>query len=317
MEELHGRARPSHGASFLESSFHRQAIIESISAGALPLKFAYAGSAAYTHDHYASGVDYTAMMASAANESDILLSLGLGAATVGGIAELGPGNGLHTVTFLRHLAARGLRFRRYLAIDFSATLLEIACDRLRSSFDDDFLVETSVWDFEDLPLSCVERWRAGEEPVLVCLLGHTLGNVEDPSRALGNLAAGLRNGDVLLASVLLRQPAALVESTMTAYRTHAFRCAALEPLIACGLRPSDLELVLRYVDSTVVGEVTLLRDARVEGLDLAGGHHFRCFLSRRFTCDEVVRLIENAGWSIRAARVDETRHHMTVAATRG
>src|SRR5262249_53689039 len=162
--------------------------------------------------------------------------------------------------------------------------------------------------------SCVERWRVDEERVLTCLLGHTLGNVEDPAQALKNLAAGLRDGDVLLASVLLRQPTARMESAMTAYRTEAFRCAALEPLLAAGLSPADLDLTLRYVDSAVVGEVTLLRDTHIGGKDLPGGHHFRCFLSRRFDCNEVIRLIEQAGWSIHATRVDDTGHHMTVVA---
>jgi len=317
VKNVHGRAITSQRSSYFENPVHHVDLVKSISSGAVPLKYAYAGSAAFTHDRYASTADYAGMMANAVSESDTLLSAGVEDLAAHSVAELGPGNGLHSIAFLRSLSERGRIFRRYLAMDFSATLLGIATARLRESFDHDFLVDTTVWDVEEQQSLCVERWRTGEKGVLVCMLGHTLGNFEDPAQALHNLGVGLRDGDILLVSVLLRPSPAFMESALTAYRADAFRCAALEPLLAAGLNLTDLDLTLRYDDSAVVGEVTLLRDARLDDMDLPGGHHFRCFLSRRFGRDEVVRLIEQTGWSIRAAQVDETDHHMTVVAARG
>ncbi|WP_433219085.1 L-histidine N(alpha)-methyltransferase [Dactylosporangium sp. CS-047395] len=282
----------------------------------MPLKFAYAGSAAFTHDRYAETDSYAEMMASAAAESDTLLHSGLADLDLNEIAEVGPGNGRHSVAFLGQLAARGRAPRRYLAMDFSQTLLGIAERRVRDGLGPRMRLDTEVWDVEECPTGHLERWRSGGSPVVVCLLGHTLGNLEDPNQALRHLAGGLRAGDVLLASVLLRIPPGSEDSTMTAYRTDAFRSAVLEPLLAAGLDPSDLDLRIGYDDNAVVGEATLCRDARVGGTELPRGHQIRCFLSRRFTGDEVVRLFSDSGWSIRAIRVDETGNHMTVVAAR-
>ncbi|WP_344612938.1 L-histidine N(alpha)-methyltransferase [Dactylosporangium salmoneum] len=280
------------------------------------MKYAYAGSAAYTHDRYASTADYSAMMASAANESETLLMSGVRDLDLRDLAEVGPGNGRHSVAFLRGLAERGRAPRRYLGVDFSATLLNIAAERIRAQAGAGLAVDTAVWDVEDRPSPCLERWRSGAGPVVVCMLGGTLGNLESPVQVLRNLADGLCSGDVLLLTVLLRPATAAVESTMSAYRTEAFRCAALEPLVAAGLRPADMRLTLTYDDSAVVGEVTLLRDARVGRTRLPRGHQFRCFLSRRFAGDEVIRLLYDSGWAVRAVRVDEADHHMTLVAAR-
>jgi L-histidine N-alpha-methyltransferase len=290
-------------------------MIKSIVSGHVPLKFAYAGSAAYTHDRYASTADYQQMMTSAANESGTLLSSGLQDSASGGVAEVGPGNGLRSAAFLRHLQRAGVRFSRYLALDFSSTLLEIACVRLRASFVH-CQIDTSAWDIEERPSTSVEEWRAGAGPILVCLLGHTLGNLEDPARALANIATGHRPGDVLVTSVLLREPPEVRAATIATYQSETFRRAALEPLLAAGLRRADLELDLGYREDAVVGEVTLVREVCLRGNPLPGGHRFRCFLSRRFDPEEVTRLIERSGWSVRGARIDNTDHHMTVIAMR-
>jgi L-histidine N-alpha-methyltransferase len=257
------------------------------------------------------------MMASAANESETLLTSGVRDLDLGDLAEVGPGNGRHSVAFLRGLAERGRAPRRYLGLDFSATLLGIAAARIREQVGAELTLDTAVWDVEDRPSPCMERWRSGDRPVVVCMLGGTLGNLESPVQVLHNLAGGLRPGDVLLLSVLLSPTTAFVESIMSPYRTEAFRSAALEPLVAAGLCPADMQLTLTYDDSAVVGEVTLLRDARVDGTQLRRGHHFRCFLSRRFADDEVVRLLAGSGWAVGAMRVDEAGNHMTVVAARG
>jgi len=287
-----------------------------IEAGHVPLKFAYAGSAAYTHDQYANTIAYTDMMASAAEESGTLVSSGLCRSPVHSVAEVGPGNGLHSVALLRHLAALGVPVNRYLGMDFSATLLNITCTRLRQCFGTELVVDAKIWDIEDQSSMCVEHWRIGTDALLVCLLGHTLGNTEDPAQALTNLRTSLRDDDILLASVLLRRAVPPAEQDFAAYRTAEFRQAALEPLLAAGLDPRDLEFTVRYENDAFIGEALLLRDARLQHANLSSGFRVRCFLSRRFDAPSVLRMFEQTGWSVRTAALDVPSDHMTVVALR-
>ncbi|WP_432986299.1 helix-turn-helix domain-containing protein [Dactylosporangium sp. CA-233914] len=135
------------------------------------MKYAYAGSAAYTHDRYESTTDYSGMMATAANESETLLNSGVRDLGLRDLAEVGPGNGRHSVAFLLGLAERGRSPRRYLGLDFSATLLGIAAARIRERVGADLALDTEVWDVEERRSPGLERWRSGDEPVVMCMLG--------------------------------------------------------------------------------------------------------------------------------------------------
>ncbi|MBM2615855.1 L-histidine N(alpha)-methyltransferase [Actinoplanes sp. LDG1-06] len=295
---------------------HRRPLIDGIADGRVPLKFAYAGSAAFTHDQYASTTGYADMMTSAQRESDVLFASGACAPALSGVVEVGPGNGRHSVALLDRLRAGGLGIRRYLGLDFSATLLGISSDRLRRCLPPELRVDTAVWDMEGAPTAVVENWRPDGRPVLACLVGHTVGNFEDPVQAMRNLAGLLRPSDVLLASVLLRPMPVAAGLSMSAYRTEEFRQAALEPMFAAGMKAGELEFTVDYRDGAFVGEVTLLRSARLDGVNLPSGYRFRCFMSRRFESADVVHLFESAGWAICSAFVDQDSDHMTVVASR-
>ena len=288
----------------------------SIAAGSVPLKFAYAGRAAFAHDSYARTSGYSEMMTSARRETDALLAARRGGPAIVDIAEIGPGNGLHTTTLLDSLRTHGLDFRRYLGVDFSATLLRISAGAVRRRFPTELVVSTAVWDVESRPEGVIENWRSGAGPVLLCLVGHTLGNFEDPSIALRNIARELRVGDILLASVLLRPTANAIEVSMAAYRTAEFRRAALEPMLAAGMNASEMDFSIEYRDGAFVGEVTLPHGARLDDVDLPCGYRFRCFMSRRFDSTEVIRLLEGAGWAIYETDLEQDSDHMTVVASR-
>ncbi|MEV4724776.1 L-histidine N(alpha)-methyltransferase [Micromonospora humida] len=280
------------------------------------MKYAYAGSAAYTHDAYARSDDYLAMLVSARQEAEALLDSGILDPTATTIAEIGPGNGRRSGAFLARLADGGRPCRRYLALDFSATLLSLACARLTHSAGAAMTVDARLWDIECGSSDQVERWRPADGPVVSCLLGHTLGNVDSPAAALGNIHAGLRPGDVLLVSVLLRCDEGTA-TTLAPYRSQAFRAAALEPLLAAGIAEADLGFDLSFHDGVVTGAAVLEREVVVDGTCLPAGHRIHCFQSRRFSCSDVTGAVAQAGWHVRDVVTEPGGVHLVVTATRG
>ncbi|MET8042746.1 L-histidine N(alpha)-methyltransferase [Micromonospora sp. NPDC005215] len=306
------RCRPPH----FECERHRRAALAAIHAGQLPLKFAYAGSAAHTHDAYARTDDYLSMLASARHEAEALLAAQTLTAGALAVAEIGPGNGKRSSAFLNRLTTLGHPCRRYLALDFSATLLAIACHRLAHFAGGQMSVDSHVWDIESGASQGVERWRPGPEPVVACLLGHTLGNLECPTAALANIRASLRPRDVLVLSVVVGRPDEPAETVLAPYRCPEFRDAALEPLLAAGLPEVDLDFVLRWGDGAVTGEAVLRRPGVLDGTLLPAGHRIRCFQSRRFSYPDVIAAVRDAGWRIRHAALASGSHHLVITASR-
>ncbi|WP_341716686.1 L-histidine N(alpha)-methyltransferase [Micromonospora sp. FIMYZ51] len=292
-------------------------MLKAIRVGQVPLKFAYAGSAARTHDAYARSADYLSMLTSAQQEADALVAADVLAAGALALVEIGPGNGGRSRAFLDRLANRGRPCQRYLALDFSETLLGIACARLARFAGDRMSVDSQVWDIEHGTCRDVERWRVGPDPVVGCLLGHTLGNVERPVEVLANIYDALRTGDVLLLSVALgTADCPAPEAVLAPYRSAEFRAAALQPLLAAGVAETDLDFVLSWRDEAVVGEAVLRRPVPLDGCRLPAGHRIRCFQSRRFRPRDVIVAVGEAGWQVRDAVQPPGGTHLVVTASR-
>ena len=284
------------------------------------MRYAYAGSAAFTHDRLARSDGYRSVIGSVELEVRALESDNSAVAALSRVVEIGPGNGVHTVALLRSLAARGMRCRSYLGLDFSATLLGLACDRIRDEFGSKVSLQSAVWDMEAGRSARIDRWRCGlgrDGPVMACMLGHTLGNVESGEQALGHVHSSLRPGDMLVTGVTLRPPDADHAVVLAPYRTEVFRAAALEPLRAAGVAAGDIEFDVHFADGAVVGKVVFLRKVRVGWLTVPSGHELRCFCSRRFAMKDVLSLLERTGFEIRTAIVDDQAEHAVVLALRG
>jgi L-histidine Nalpha-methyltransferase len=309
-----GKAGVAATGSYFERDDHRRNVLACLTAGKVPLKYAYAGSAARAHDRYARTASYTEMMASAALEADALIASGCRAGELEQIVEIGPGNGRHSAALLGCLRLRGVDPARYLGLDFSRSLLTFASQRLREQNAGRLGVDIGGWDVERATTGRVAAWRHGPGALLVCLVGGTLGNFEDPARALRHIAAACRPGDLLLASVLTRAPH--TPAAAGGYDSREFRHAATEPLIAAGMKASDMRFTVGFRDGGFVGEAALLRDIRIGGLRLTEGHRIRCFLSRRFAGDDVLDIFAHTGWLIRATAVAPGGHHLAVVVSR-
>lgn len=310
-----GTSRYGH---FFETG-HGASVVRGIGEGVLPLRYSYAGSAAYTHDRLVRSDGYRSVVRSVELELRALESGGFAAAALSRLVEIRPGNGVHTVALLRSLAARGMSCRSYLGLDFSATLLGLACDRIRDAFGGALALQSAVWDMEVGRSARIERWRCGlgrDGPVVAFLLGHTLGMVDSGERVLEHVHSSLRPGDILATGVTLQPPAADHSMVLASYRTDVFRAAALEPLRAAGIAAGDIEFDVHYDDDVVVGEVVFRRKVRVGSLTVPSGHVVRCFRSKRFAVADVLSLLERTGFRVRPAVVDDSQEHTVITAVR-
>ncbi|MCU7722732.1 L-histidine N(alpha)-methyltransferase [Actinoplanes sp. KI2] len=291
-------------STFLESDSHRAEIIAYIAKGQLPLKYAYAGSAAHTHDALAQLETYASVVGS--DEVREVASFLRGHAG-DQIVEIGPGNGRHSAALL----ATAGHYGRYLGLDFSRTLLGIAAQSLRSG---GVRADTALWDVEQGPTTAIADWRRGPSPVVVLFLGQTLGNVEDVPATLRNIRESLRPGDRLLLGLSARVPGATAEDYLAPYRNETFRRAALEPLLAVGVPADAIDDRLGYENDEVVVDAVLRTAVTLDDAELAAGERVRCFRSRRFQAAEVVGLLADGGWSTDRLQLDDTAGRLIVGA---
>lgn len=300
---------------YFENAEHRADVVAGIVAGIVPLKYAYAGSAARSHDQLARSHGYLDVVGSAALEADALGCLMPYAELPPGLVEIGPGNGMRTVGLLSHLWDRGAPVRRYLALDFSRTLLAICRHELASAVAGRLTVQTGVWDMESGPSPLIDEWRVDGNPIVVGLLGQTLGNVESTVETLAYIYASMTPGDVLVVTLALvgEQP---VENILAPYRTPMFRDAVLEPLLATGIAPDDIELQLSVTDATVIGEVVFRSATTVGPHAIEAGHKVRCFRSQRFDAGQLPALFDQKRWSLRRIVFDDENAHAVVICAR-
>jgi len=303
-----------------ESEEHERSIWQALKAQAVPLKFAYAGSAAHTHNRLASRSSYQSV--ATAIDAEIRATLKLLDPNVTGlsICEVGPGNGTHTVAFLRTLYQAGTSVLNYLGLDFSRELLSIL-ERQLAQDEPRLPVHVDTWDFEAEPTTAIDSWRSSSKPVLILMIGHTIGNPYSPLACLKNIFLSSRPGDGLVLSAMLRgtQP---VADLVKPYLDSVFIAAALEPLRMGGLNISEGSFHVRWEESTsaIIGEFVLSNDQRIsyreETIVFSAGSIIRCFLSRRFQQNDIATLLSDAGWLIKDNCLSHDESHLAVAAFR-
>ncbi|MER5262722.1 hypothetical protein ABTZ99_11655 [Actinosynnema sp. NPDC002837] len=206
----------------------------------------------------------------------------------------------------RHLVSR------YLGLDFSARLVDVARSRLAPRLPE--AAAFGTWDMERRPTDRIEAWR-GPGTALVLLVGNTLGNVEDPVDTLRNVFDSCREGDVLVLGLYVAPPEGTDELPVY-YSAEPIRDMIMEPLRAAGLDDSDVTFTSRFVDDEVVVNARLNRDVRPLGVPLSRGEKLRCFRSRRFRPAGVREVLRGTGWEVVEHDVDAAIGHMVVTARR-
>ena len=312
------------GDHFFEDDSHRLAIRRHLAAGVLPLKFAYAGSAARTHAELARSAGYQSVIGTVDLEVACLAVAEQRHRLPRSIAEIGPGNGVHTLALLDALgeqswqAGPGLQYglgwqcERYTALDFSSTLLTMASRHIRPGLDPRTRFAAAQWDMESGSSTILATIRRGCGPLLVCLLGNTIGNVEDAAGVVRDIGAALGPDDILLLGVALESQQSPQER-LAPYQSEVFRRAALEPLRWAGVEPDDVDFRLRWENGAVVGHAVFRRATFVGDTVLPAEHAVRCFSSRRFRPEGVLRLFDPSRWRTLSAAVNEAADHLVVA----
>ena len=295
-----------------ESAAHRAEFAGCLQDRYLPLKFAYTGTAAVAHSRFARSTGYRDVTGPVDAEAKALLAET--PVMSGQLAEVGPGTGVHSGELLRALADSHATPHRYLALDFSSTLLGLALDHLAKSAVRPGQLSRATWDIEAGPTQHITEWRADGEPIALGFLGNTLGNVEDPQDVLTHLALSSRSGDVLALSVTLRSQHRNENEVLAPYRNRVFRSAALESFRLAGIAPDDLLFTVSYQDGSVIGMAECVKPVYFDGIEIDRGEHIRCFLSRRFTVEQVRTLLEASGWLV--LRESDDADHLVVIAVR-
>jgi L-histidine N-alpha-methyltransferase len=289
----------------LESRAHEVELAAALARREVPLKFAYGSAGAETYRELMRSRSDEAVRAPAQLEIRGLLSV----AEVGGVpsqlCDIGPGDGRHTEALIRELTQSGTSIRRYLALDISSAVLEIARTALASQLPADQRWRT--WDYELGSTAALAEWRAAGAALLV-LGGTSLGNADDPPRVVNHLRESMEVGDLLLISIALAAPAT---ETPTRYLfSPAFAAAALHPLSMAGLRTDAGTFQLEFDRelSAVIGHFELSRPQQCtlggETLSFAEGERIRCFVYRRFTRPQVDELVTGSGMTLLAEVIE-------------
>lgn len=308
---------PSPLSGFLEAfetAAQAAAFWSDLRAGKAPLKYAYVGSAALTHDRLARTSNYSETVGEVALEADAIGSITPHPVQ---LVEVGPGNGAHTRALLAALQTRGVRYSRYLGLDYSGVLLRMAADAIVAPFAP-LEVTTHQVDIETERLDVVGKWRK-RGAILMASIGNTIANVEDPPAVLRRLREAATEGDYL--AIGFATPPPVGTDPVKAYLTPEFRAAALEPLRMAGIPTGSGEFRMWY-DSEEravracfrLGETVTLHFGE-ERFVAKEGATIDVFTSRRRSVSETEEMLSEAGWSIMSSHAAEG--HGAIIAKRG
>jgi L-histidine Nalpha-methyltransferase len=296
-----------------ETTMHERSFLQALQRRRVPLKFAYSGAAAFTHDRLTRTAGYQSVSVAAQHEIAVYLKAVGARRTSRELVELGPGNGVHSRLLLEEMNRLGTMPSRWLGLDFSATLLVIGEEHVRQHFPR-LDVHTGPWDFESSETPLIAEWRQGAN-LLAVMVGNTLGNVDDPTAALGCVRASLTPGDTLLLGLACAGKLGERELLLP-YETAEFVSAALEPLRLAGVDVAAGRFQTRFDSArrAIIGDFVVGRE---EAVKLTGAtvwlktdERMECFVSRRFEEEDVSRLATSAGWSVLRCESDTHGTHM-------
>ena len=310
---------PRHNLGF-ESEGQLRAFIRALSSAAIPGKFAYVGEAASTYNAHALTQEYSQVTRSVADESSLLLEVwGQELNSVRTLADVGPGNGLHSADLLqRVLATAGWLPSKYLAIDYSLHMAELAKQNMKRLVRE-IQVNSILFDIESTftqPSSHLPDALGS----IYFLLGNTIGNVESISRAIEGIRSLAGNGARALIGCALFDEDRDAESYLKPYRMETYIDCVLHPLMMIGVPRRMLAFAAEFNPDTrtIFSLVRFNEDFQATILDesvtVKAGSTIRCALSRRFLPGEIPNLLKRWNVSVLGMAEDLPNGHGTYCA---
>lgn len=120
------------------------------------------------------------------------------------VVDIGPGNGYPVASLLRHLLDKGV-LNKYIALDDSRTMLDLAEHNIRGWIPDDFVIESHIIDiaqdrFGPILLKESLNERSGTTINLILCLGGTIENLRNPAQALKVIQQSMGRNDVFIST---------------------------------------------------------------------------------------------------------------------
>jgi len=288
----------------------------------LAFKFAYIGRAAYTHDELVRSQEYgladtEAGLIRARFASTILPKLNMMGLNV---VDIGAGNGTKALTVLE-IIHQTISSLRYMALDYSETLLQIAIQNILSKLP---WLDTSIHriDFEASSFRDIihQVQEKNQFPVLALLLGQTLGNPPNRLQALLNIRQSLRVNDSILIGVELFQQDRISE-VLAHYQNESFFRAIFNSLTFAGLQRADgvLEVSFNELTRDVEVHFTLTKSIQIRAnpfgdIKLEKGDRLLIGVSHRFIEPELKELLTTSGFVIQDIVLNDNRTYALILA---
>jgi L-histidine N-alpha-methyltransferase len=306
--------RPNLG---FESEDQLRAFLRALSGAAIPGKFAYVGEAAATYNAHALRKEYGQVTRSVADESSLLLEVwGLELNSIGTLADIGPGNGLHSAGLLQRLSATANWLpSRYLAIDYSLHMAELAKQNMKRLVRE-IQVNSILCDIESTFKPASSHLPDALDSIYF-LLGNTIGNVESMSRAIEGIRSLAGNGARLLIGCALFDEHRSAESYLKPYRMKTYIDCILHPLMMIGVPRRLMAFAAEFnPDTKTISTLVRFKEdfqASVlgESVTVEAGSTIRCALSRRFLPGEIPNLLKRWNVSVLGMTEDPPNGHGT------
>lgn len=285
-----------------ESEDQLRAFIRALSSSAIPGKFAYVGEAAATYNAHALTKEYGQVTRNVADESSLVLEVwGQELNSIGTLADVGSGNGLHSADLLQHLAtAASWLPGRYLAIDYSSQMAELAMQNMKR-LDREIQVDSILFDIESTFTQASSRLPDALETIYF-LLGNTIGNVESMARAIAGIRSLAGSGARLLIGCALFDEYRTAESYLVPYRMETYINCVVRPLVMIGVPRRSMAFTAEFnpgtrtISSLVRFNEDFQANVLGENITVKAGSTIRCALSRRFLPGEIPDLLKR--WDV-------------------
>ncbi|MFH0954871.1 MAG: L-histidine N(alpha)-methyltransferase [Candidatus Micrarchaeota archaeon] len=260
----------------------------------IPLKFEYLNKGAMLWKKAANDRAYGLSRTEKALLTDNAASI---SRTTGpcNVFDLGCGDGTKASILLKEMAKD--RAVKYVPIDISADMLDIACSEIKKIKN--IQIHPAVQDFEEGNLSNISH-KHRDRPNLFLFLGNTLGNCWNKSRVLTNIRESMTRNDYALIGI--ENVSTNTENLLEKYRNPALFAIQSNVLRSIGIQLADgaFEVKFNKEKSQVETRFVIKKNLRFEHppLDLKKGQKILLMLSYKATPQALSKLFSSTGLKI-------------------